>query len=170
MCVKGITFPAVMAELADAPDLSPGSVRSAGSIPADRTILQRLIVGQKFVLWIDDEPIRSHMLGDEITNAVIIFAHGFDQISYYLDRSRSRIEFSLIILDHDMPLMDGMSVCQTFLLDRGTPVLLCSNNSSGRRKQLDWLRQYDDETWKYPVTEHDITWPNFRQVVQSLLE
>jgi len=120
----------------------------------------------KNILWIDDEPLRFEKLKGE-KDLRVFFAHGFDQVNHYLNNSN--VKFDLIILDHDMPQMDGMQVCQEFLLERNIPIVLCSMNPSGRGEQKSFLTRYDDETYKYPVHDVEISRKDFKQKVIEIL-
>jgi len=121
----------------------------------------------RLVLWIDDDPNRFSKLANE-KDILVFFAHGFEQINHYLNKSG--IKFDLIILDHDMPLMDGMSVCREFLWEKNIPLVLCSMNPSGRSNQLWFLTQYDDDEYKYPVHDIDVSREDFTKSVLDLLD
>lgn len=98
------------------------------------------------ILWIDDQPIRYQPLRNWATynDVEIIFAHGFDQINYYL-RS-SDISWDAVILDHDMPMMDGKAVIKEFFPEMlNIPVFLCSANDSGREYQKKMLEEFGVE-------------------------
>jgi len=118
----------------------------------------------KHVLWIDDQPIRftkiRHLL--ERRYLTLVFAHGDEQCDFYL--RRVPYPWDLIILDHDMPLMSGMLVAEKFLVELSIPVLLCSNNPSGRGKQKALLEEYG-----VPIVDCDIMRNDFGDIVENLL-
>ena len=120
----------------------------------------------KMILWIDDDPHRFSKLAD-VTDTLVFFAHGFDQINHYLNKCGYK--FDLIILDHDMPMMDGTSVCQEFLLERNIPVVLCSNNPVGRDRQKWILSQWDDDEYQYPLYDVDVSRADFTDRVLEIL-
>lgn len=93
----------------------------------------------RYVLWIDDEPGRRALVTFP-EDVIVIFAHGFEQIKYYLN---SGIKFEFIILDHDMPLMNGMDVCRQFLIEKNYRVLTCTNNDPARRNMAALLTEYE---------------------------
>lgn len=121
------------------------------------------------ILWIDDEPIRHLRL--KHLPVTIIFAHGYDQIRYYL--RHSNLKFSLVILDHDMPAMNGMQVLHEFAEDLcGYRIILCSNNFSGRKNQKDYLDKLFTDHGEDPVVESydcDITNPDFAELVERFI-
>lgn len=98
------------------------------------------------ILVIDDEPRRATAFvraGHDIR-----VAHGFEQIQFLLRDVASFWKPDLVVMDHDMPLLDGQGVLQTFGLDISIyPVLLWSCNPVGSQKMLrvleDLQEQYD---------------------------
>ena len=79
------------------------------------------------ILFVDDCPIRA--LGYSYIANVYI-AHGGDQISFYLQTKK----FDLIMLDHDMPNMNGEDVVCTFNTElhlQNCPIVIHSANAVG---------------------------------------
>ncbi len=106
----------------------------------------------KYILWIDDEPLRSKVLGlNTDQDVLIVFAHGYDEIYYALNLMG--IKWDLVILDHDMPRMNGQSVVRTFLAERNIPVVLCSTNYDGRMAQAALLSEYAVSYFDIPITD-----------------
>ena len=98
----------------------------------------------RFVLWIDDAPSRFSVLDGKLpADVCVVFAHGFDQINYYL--RYSGINFSLVILDHDMPAMSGTEVLAEFGEElRFKNVFICSENEravGAMREQMGRIRE-----------------------------
>jgi len=117
-----------------------------------------------FILWIDDEPIRASLIKD--INATVIFAHGYDQIKYYLEVSNIKAEWDLIILDHDMPLLNGLDVIKDFYHILGnSPIILCSANAEARLRQQLVLSEYDIEN----VIDCSVCAENFAETVEEFL-
>jgi len=107
------------------------------------------------ILFIDDAPIRADKLAQ--TNIVFI-AHGFDQIKFY-----SKGKFDLIMLDHDMPLMNGEEVVREFrdaFVAMNCPVIVHSSNIPASGKMIELLEEYGidcgyipnmRDNWEYNV-------------------
>lgn len=100
------------------------------------------------ILMIDDEPRRWLLIRRvleandvDISNVNVYSAHGFEQVQYYLQDSR--IDFDLILLDHDMPLMNGYDVAHQFLIQRDIDVIIISNNEPASNRMLGLLGDYD---------------------------
>jgi CheY-like chemotaxis protein len=119
------------------------------------------------ILWIDDDPERFNKLSD-VSEALVFFAHGREQIEHYL--YKSGYKFDLVILDHDMPLMNGAEVCEQFLWEKNIPVILCSNNPVGRENQKWILMRYDDDSYQYPLHDVDISRRDFTDRVLEVLK
>jgi len=118
------------------------------------------------ILWIDDEPKRFSKLS-ELEDIEVIFAHGREQIDYYL--KASKINFDLIILDHDMPLMNGVDVCNEFLIEKNIQVILCSMNIYGAENQARILSQYDTDEYHYPYHQCCVSDSNFSKKINTFL-
>jgi CheY-like chemotaxis protein len=107
----------------------------------------------KEILWIEDQPSRASALLPAVHNkARITFAHGFDQINYYLNFSP--IKWDLILLDMDMGLMDGRDVTRCFLLDCKLPVIIISLNSYSANWAWGDLRDHYVESYYLPISEN----------------
>lgn len=119
-------------------------------------------MANKNILWIDDQPIRFFYIKD-LKNVNVYFAHGYNQIKHYIDYSS--IDWDLIILDHDMPLMDGIQVINEFLLDKNIQIILCSNNEEARKRQFNLLNKYC-----IPVVQCDVWNNNFKDTVYKSLD
>lgn len=104
------------------------------------------------ILMIDDEPSRWKLIeGNNSSRTITPYsAHGFEQIQFYL--SRTDIKFDLILLDHDMPLMNGVDVCLNFLIDRSIPVIIISNNQPAAEKMMALLNEYEVPVYYRPIT------------------
>ena len=105
------------------------------------------------ILWIDDEPHRFDRL--KPTKLSVVFAHGQAEIDQYFN---SGIKFDGMILDHDMPKMNGMDVLKTFILTKQNllnpiPIVLCSANNTARVEMLNLLKEIS-----YPVLNNRISY------------
>jgi DNA-binding NarL/FixJ family response regulator len=92
------------------------------------------------ILLIDDEPVR---MKDRIPACYfpsLYVAHGTDQVSWYL--KDSGIKFDIVLLDHDMPLCNGLDIATYFLIERNIPVVVHSMNSYGAEKIVNQLNDY----------------------------
>ena len=81
----------------------------------------------KKILFIDDEPIRANSYARLFDVRV---AHGSSQIEFCLKHNK----FDLIMLDHDMPMMDGELVIKAFWEKfhlQNCPILIHSANRDG---------------------------------------
>lgn len=104
------------------------------------------------ILWIDDEPnsykiIANHMAMDSID---IYFAHGFDQINHYLNNG---FHWDVVLLDGDMPLMNGVDVARDFLRERGIPVIIVSMNPGKVAEICCILSEYETPHYVASITD-----------------
>jgi len=122
-----------------------------------------------FVLWIDDEPYRYRKVREIIEESslgvkiTLVFAHGREQVEHYLEGCST--EGDLVILDHDMPLFNGMKVVEEFLVFKNIPVLLCSNNWAAREEQKKKLREFG-----VPATVSEASSDYFPMMLDECLE
>lgn len=112
-----------------------------------------------FLLWIDDEPIRSRKLQGVHVN--LVFAHGAPQVEHYLS---SPYPWRGVILDHDMPLANGQRIAEEFLVYRNLPVVICTNNDLAGRRMRALLEEYEVPVCFAPVS----SWGFARDVAQFL--
>jgi CheY-like chemotaxis protein len=103
----------------------------------------------KEILWVDDQPSRAIALLPNLGR--LTFAHGFDQINYYLNYSP--IKWDLILLDMDMPLMDGRDVSKAFLRECKLPVIIISLNPYSSEWVYGDLLDWGVEAYYIQVTE-----------------
>lgn len=111
------------------------------------------------ILWIDDEPIRYNKLSEALKgkDIEVIFAHGAEQIQYYMDRRDvGDMDFNLVLLDHDMPLMNGQEVCKEFLAERGMDVVIVSTNVDGTKDMIAILTESAVRVQWVPITYPDL--------------
>jgi CheY-like chemotaxis protein len=87
------------------------------------------------ILFIDDEPIRANSYAQMWDVRV---AHGSSQIAFCLKHNK----FDLIMLDHDMPQLDGGNVIKQFWEDfhlQNCPIIIHSANTIGALKMYKQL-------------------------------
>lgn len=101
------------------------------------------------ILWIDDEPGRYSILSSVLKPKTTWFAHGWSQINHYLNCG---IKFDYILLDGDMPQMDGLDVCSYFLIDRMFPVIVISSNPAKAKMMFDLLYDHAVPVIILPIT------------------
>lgn len=92
------------------------------------------------ILVIDDEPIRCSGM---VKTDNISIAHGKDQIEFWLKKSAVRQD--LIIMDHDMPLMDGTEIVHKFsdeLIAANCPIRIWTLNIARARYMQDYLLNF----------------------------
>lgn len=104
------------------------------------------------ILWIDDEPSRykiiaNHMAMDSVD---IYFAHGFDQIKHYLNNG---FHWDVVLLDGDMPLMNGVDVARDFLCERSIPVIIVSMNPGKVAEICSILSEYETPYYVASITD-----------------
>ena len=103
----------------------------------------------RWILWIDDQPSRANQVTFP-PDVMVIFAHGFEQVKYYLSLS---ITWELILLDHDMPLMNGWDVCVHCLIQKSYPVVIVSCNIPASDRMLTLLNEYEVPCTYCPITD-----------------
>lgn len=117
------------------------------------------------ILWIDDEPSRFNSLKkvmNEIDTHTTWFAHGNEQIHYYLNCG---IKFDFVLLDHDMPLMDGYKVAKNFLCEKNIPVIIVSNNGPAAKSIAAILTDYATLNFLAPITNPELIRSTIRYLV-----
>ena len=113
------------------------------------------------ILMIDDEPGRwllvrreLELAGIDVRRIGLYSAHGFEQVKYYLEDSN--VEFDLVLLDHDMPLMNGYDVAHQFLIQRDIDVVVISNNEPASRRILALLEEYEVWCARACIANHEL--------------
>ena len=104
----------------------------------------------KRILFIDDEPIRAWPLAQKGHHVRV--AHGFEQVHFYLQQCPG-YRPDVICLDHDMPMMNGYHVAQSFLIARSIPVMIHSTNEAGAKDIERLLQEYAVPCERAPIHE-----------------
>jgi DNA-binding response OmpR family regulator len=115
----------------------------------------------KHILWIDDDPLRYGNIRAILDpSTLVVFAHGHAQVAHYV----RYLKYDLLILDHDMPMMDGSLVIQQFDFD-DVPIVICSCNLAAAQRMEVFLKEKGHRVWQVPVV-HD---PEFPELIAKLL-
>lgn len=103
------------------------------------------------ILWIDDEPSRYRIIAKQMVmdSIDVCFAHGWDQINHYLNNG---FRWDMVLLDGDMPLMNGVLVARDFLCERSIPVIIVSMNPGKVSEISAILTEYEVPFFVAPIT------------------
>jgi len=99
------------------------------------------------ILAIDDEPYRYQMLARKVASWgwTIIPVDRSAMIEAVLMMYEDRI--LAVMLDHDMPGMDGKEVAQEYLAPRNLPVIITTNSIPGAKRIQSVLDEYEVPYW-----------------------